>query len=251
VFSYGCHPVIVYGFAWEGISADFVGAARRALRDELGEHVHCQFIQGLAGNVRPRVLADNEAGMFRPSALEDRDKAGRTLAGDVAVCLDREGQPLRPSLAAVSGWIHPQRALERAPSVTFWRDMAGRDDELSRNVGSYWARQMASGKPLAPVLPMEIGMLQIAPGHRIAWFNTEAVAEWLPLLRSWLADSALTCWGYCQEVSTYLPTDVLLSEGGYEVINAPWYDVNGPAPFAAGIEQTVREGFEALAQRLT
>ena len=31
IFSYGCHPVIVYGFAWDGISAGFPGAARAAL----------------------------------------------------------------------------------------------------------------------------------------------------------------------------------------------------------------------------
>ncbi len=43
------------------------------------------------------------------------------------------------------------------------------------------------------------------------------------------------------------PEDALLPEGGYEVINASWYHQLGPAPFAAGIDKTVREGFKALA----
>jgi hypothetical protein len=60
----------------------------------------------------------------------------------------------------------------------------------------------------------------------------------------------LTVWGYSQEVSGYLPTDDLLPEGGYEVINANWYGVHGPAPFAQGVNATVREEFEVLARRL-
>ena len=31
LFNYGCHPVMVYGFAWDGISADFPGVCRNRL----------------------------------------------------------------------------------------------------------------------------------------------------------------------------------------------------------------------------
>jgi neutral ceramidase len=249
LFSYGCHPVIVYGFAWDGISAGYPGAARRALQAQLGDHIHCQFLQGLAGNVRPRVLADAAEGVFRKSTPQDVTSAGQQLASDVVQALRQPPEPVHLALQARAGWVNPRRDLDRVPSLAHWEAMAKQDDELSRNVGRFWARRISSGCPLPSALPMEIGLLQIAAGHRIAWFNTEAVAEWLPLLRSWLDDPALTVWGYCQEVSTYLPTDELLSEGGYEVIQAPWYDAQGPSPFAPGINVTVRHGFEALAQR--
>lgn len=93
-------------------------------------------------------------------------------------------------------------------------------------------------------------MLQLAEGHRVAWLDSETCAEWLPALREWLDDLALGVWGYCQSVSTYLPTDALLTEGGYEVAQANRYHRLGPAPFAPGIDGIVREGFLSLAQRL-
>ncbi len=250
LFSYGCHPVIAYSFAWDGVSADFPGATRQALRRQLGPHVQGQFIQGLAGDVRPRALADTTTRAFRKSSPEDLQRVSDELARDVIAALGSPADPLTLALDAVSDWVHPRRDLERMPSLDFWRAMAEQEDELSRNVGRYWAQVVSSGRPMPSILPMEIGLLQLAPGHRIAWFNGEAVAEWLSLLRGWLDDPHLVAWGYCQEVSTYLPTDALLLEGGYEVINANWYDELGPAPFAAGIDETFRQGFEALAQRL-
>src|SRR5688572_6743357 len=36
VFSYACHPVMVYGFDYRALSADFPGAARAVLKERLG-----------------------------------------------------------------------------------------------------------------------------------------------------------------------------------------------------------------------
>jgi hypothetical protein len=95
---------------------------------------------------------------------------------------------------------------------------------------------------------MEIGLVQIAANCRAGWISAEPVAEWLDHLRAWLDDPGLTAWGYCQSVTTYLPTDALLVEGGYEVVNANWYSVQGPGPFAQGVDALMAQGFRALAQ---
>jgi len=49
VFSFACHPVIVYGYAFAAISPDFPGATRNVLRETLGEKAHVQFVQGSRG----------------------------------------------------------------------------------------------------------------------------------------------------------------------------------------------------------
>ncbi len=250
VFNYGCHPVIVYGFAWDAISADYPGACRRYLRQELGADVHCQFIQGLAGDVRPRVLADLEEGRFRKSRPEDLERVGRQLADDVLAALADEGEQLLLRVAAVAGRFMARRDPARIPPLAHWQEMAGSDDELTRNVGRYWVKRLREGPPPIRAMPMRCGLVQLAADRRVAWLAGEAVAEWKDHLRHWLGDDQLTVWGYCQEVPTYLPTDELLPEGGYEVDRSNLYSVDGPGPFAAGLNEAVRRRFLAMARQL-
>ena len=82
LFSHGCHPVMVYGCSWQGISADWPGVCRGHLAQHLDGDVHAQFIQGLAGNVRPRQLADLAAGTFRVSEPDAYRATGRQIAED-------------------------------------------------------------------------------------------------------------------------------------------------------------------------
>ena len=54
LWSYACHPV---GFpARTRVSADFPGVVRRALRDAHGAELPVLFLQGFAGDVRPREI---------------------------------------------------------------------------------------------------------------------------------------------------------------------------------------------------
>ena len=92
IFSYACHPVLAYGFNFSAISADFPGIARNVLREKLGENVHAQFVQGLAGDVRPRIVADVKNNRFRAPTPSDLQKAGTDLANDVLSALQSEGE---------------------------------------------------------------------------------------------------------------------------------------------------------------
>ena len=246
VFNTGCHPVIVYGYAWQDISADYPGACRHSLKERFGDEVHCQFFQGLAGNVRPRILADNTSGVFRKSNAGDHIVAGHKLSEDVASALSKQGETLDLRLISQTGWVPAKRDPGKVLPLQVWQTMAQSDDELTRNVGQYWAQRMEKGLPLAKVSPMEVGILRLSEKHAVAWLSAEAVAEWLPLIRACNPSLNTTVWGYCQFVPTYLPTDVLLAQGGYEVINANMYEVNGPGPFASGLDQAFTQMFRNL-----
>ena len=248
VFSVGCHPVIVYGYAWQAISADYPGACRRALKQRLGGKIHCQFFQGLAGNVRPRILADHTSGVFRKSNADDHINAGQKLAEDILSSISVSGEILDLQLQSRAGWVSARRDPSKVNPLQAWQDMAKSDDELTRNVGQYWADRMEQDLSLAQVSPMEVGILRLSQKHAIAWISAEAVAEWMPLIRSINPKLNFIVWGYCQFVPTYLPTDALLAEGGYEVINANMYEVNGPGPFAQGLEEDFIQVFRDLMQ---
>ena len=252
VFSYGCHPVLVYGYAYDGISADWPGVCRDRLQVALGPKVQTQFIQGLAGNVRPRQVADLAQGIFRkPTTAEDHVATGSELAEDVMSALRENGEVLALELAAVSGWALAPRDLTKVMPLEYWQELAARDDELSRNVGAYWTDRITPAWLPVPVVPWSIGLMRLAPGHRIAWMSGEPLAEWLGHLREWLQDDRLVGWGYCQDGRCYMPTDEIIPEGGYEVGPSNTYNKSGPAPFAVGINQAAREAFLALDDRLS
>src|SRR5439155_13473320 len=92
IFSYAYHPVIAYGFNFSAISADFPGVARNEVRKALGEKAHAQFVQGFAGNVRPRILADLENTRFRTSKPEDLQRAGKDLADAILAAMKSRGE---------------------------------------------------------------------------------------------------------------------------------------------------------------
>ena len=248
-FSYGCHPVIVYGYAWDAISADFPGACRRALQDALGESVQTQFVQGLAGNVRPRLLANLTQGRFEKGTTASPLAVGQSLAEDVLAALASEGQTLALDVRIASTWIVLERDQQMWPQA-HWRELAERESEMERELGRYWLRRYTEGPPPVRAVPWEVGLLQLASHRRIAFFSGEALAEWLPLLRDWLSDRELIAWGYCQDGRCYMPTDAQLDEGGYEVVQSNAYNKSGPGPFVRGIDEKVRRAYLRLAEKL-
>ena len=248
-FSYGCHPVIVYGYAWDGISADFPGVCRRVLQEALGQQVQAQFVQGLAGNVRPRLLANVQQGVFEKGTAESVVAVGRELAGDVLAALETEGDELALDVRVRSTWVMVERDQQVWP-LAHWQNLCDSADEMQRALGQYWRRRLQEGPPPVRAVPWEIGLLQLAPAHRITFFSGEALAEWLPLLRRWLADEGLVAWGYCQDGRCYMPTDALLDEGGYEVMQSNVYNKSGPGPFAKGIDNAVRSAVDRLSGSL-
>ena len=250
LFSYGCHAVIVYGYAYDSLSADYPGVCRRQLHAELGQEVHCQFIQGLAGNVRPRTLAAVEENQFRKSSPSDLEHTGGQLAEDVLAALGTPGKALDLEIRAVSGWFQARRDLDQVEPLVYWQAMAARDDELSQNTGRYWADRIGEGKPLAHAVPWQVGLIRLSAERTIAWFAGEAVAEWQAHVREWLQDERLVVWGYCQDLPGYLPTDELIPEGGYEVRQSSTYRKTGPGPLAVGVNAHARARFLALQRQL-
>ncbi|MDP6982187.1 MAG: hypothetical protein QGG05_03770 [Candidatus Latescibacteria bacterium] len=250
LFSHGCHPVMVYGFSWQGISADWPGVCRGHLAQHLDGDVHAQFIQGLAGNVRPRQLADLAAGTFRVSEPDDYRETGRQIAEDAMATLDDEGEVLDLDLASVSDFAMAPKNHSRLPDLSHWESLARGENELEQNLGEYWRDRLGAGIPPVKFLPWNVGLIRLAQGHQIAWLANEVLAEWLPLLREWLQDPKLIAWGYCQDGRNYMPTDELISEGGYEVDRANTYSKNGPGPVAMGINEAVQRTYLAMAKRL-
>ncbi len=241
VFSHGCHPVIVYGYALDAISGEYPAFCRKALRAELGEEVHCQFIQGAAGNVRPRILADLETKRFRKAQPGDAEAVGQDLARDVLLALENEGEGLELDLKVATGSFLLHR--REGPDASHWESELESQEELKKQRAAYWLAHPVQ----ALATPWSMGLLQLTHEHWIAFCGGEVVAEWVELLKNYLDKPSLVVWGYCNDCETYLPTDALLEEGGYEVAGCAPNTRTGPGVFKPGIDEALRERVQSLA----
>jgi neutral ceramidase len=240
VFSYGCHPVIVYGYAGSAISADYPGEARRVLRRELGAQAHLQFVQGLAGNVRPRTVADVKGNRFRPPTPQDLQNAGNELAQDVLRALKLPGKTLRLELAAQ--FDRPLLRRDKPPPrATYERLLASAKSTPQQRVARYWLERYDNGFGFAKADPWPMGLIRLTQNQWVLYLAGEPCVEWEPLVSKWLAPRDVVLWGYSQEMNTYLPTDELLPEGGYEVLDSNRARASSPAPFAPGINEGMRK----------
>jgi hypothetical protein len=225
--------------------------------------VHTQFIQGLAGNVRPRVVADFAAGRFRTPTSEDPLGAGRELSANITGLLGADGEPVELNLRAAAGWFLAPKDLSRVPPIEHWESLSAdsaadplrsgsksSEDELTSSLVGYWTSRLRSGIPPARAVSIGIGLMQIAEGHRIAWISGEVLAEWMGHLRNWMNDPKLMVWGYCQDGRGYLPTDEILHEGGYEVDRSNNYSKTGPGRFAKGVNDSAHRSFDILARQI-
>jgi hypothetical protein len=243
VFSYACHPVIVYGFAFADISADFPGQARKQLRATLGQNTHVQFVQGFAGNVRPRVVADLEKHQFRASKPEDLVSAGNELASDVLKALRQPGEPLRLHFAGSAD--HPFLPRDNPPPRELYQQMHSHAEATTnlfhRGVSEYWLQRYDAHQGFALGDSWSIGLIRLADNQWIVHSAGEPCVEWRNKIETWLSPLKLVTWGYTQEARSYLPTESLLIEGGYEVLESNQARASTPAPFAPGIEAALKD----------
>jgi neutral ceramidase len=243
VFSYACHPVIVYGYAYAAISADFPGVARTVLREGLGPKTHTQFVQGFAGNVRPRAVADLDKGRFRQSKPEDLQNAGKELARSVMAAMKIPGEKLLLDIAGAAD--RPFLPRDKPPPREFYEKMRAealaKTNKFHLAVSDYWLKRYDAGQGFARGDAWPLGLIRLAENQWVVHSGGEPCVEWRAKMSQWLAPCKIVTWGYSQEGRAYLPTEAMLPEGGYEVLESNQARANTPAPFAPGIEAAVRE----------
>lgn len=250
LFSCGCHPVLVYGYAWNSISPDYPGRTRALLSERLKENTHCQFLQSLAGNVRPRAVADLQKGIFRKSVPEDVENTARELTGDIHAALKEGGEELDLSLAVAHRIISAPKDPETIPGEDFWQNRIKGDSDPDRISGKVWYEKIRRGEHLSKIIPWPIGLIRLGVSHHLAFIAGEAVAEWKDHVQGCLSLDGLHVLGYCQETEGYLPVDEILDQGGYEEARSIMWHRHGPARFAKGLNAAVKTGFTVLKQEI-
>lgn len=246
VFSYACHPVLAYGFNFSAISADFPGVARNVLREKLGKNVHAQFVQGLAGDVRPRIVADLKNNRFRAPTPADLQKAGTDLAKDILTALKSQGETLALNFAAAADRPFLPRA-QPPPRETYEKmraEAVAKTNKFLTAVSDYWLSCYDSGFGFAKGDAWPAGLIRLSDNQWVCYFAGEPCVEWREKISQWLPGKKIVPFGYCQEGLSYLPTEEMLPRGGYEVLESNRARRSTPAQHAPGIEEAVRESLQ-------
>ena len=247
IFSYACHPVIVYGYAYSAISADFPGATRKVLRERLGSGIHAQFVQGFAGDIRPRVVADLEQGRFRASKPADLQQVGNDLADAILAALKSPGEPLAMNFAAAAD--RPFLPRGEPPPREYYDKMRtnalATTNEFLLSVSDYWLKRYDSGQGFARGDAWSLGLIRLAENQWIVHSAGEPVIEWRAKIAQWLAPLNIVPFGYSQEAKSYLPIEAQLPQGGYEVLDSNRARASTPAPYTNGIESAIRDSLLA------
>jgi neutral ceramidase len=243
IFSCACHPVLAYGFNFSALSADFPGVARNVLREKLGEKVHAQFVQGLAGDARPRIVADLKNNRFRAPTPDDLKKTGTDLANAVLSALKNNGEILSLNIAGAGD--RPFLPRDKPPEREVYEKMraegTAKTNKFFTAVSEYWLSCYDSGYGFAKGDAWPVGLIRLADNQWICYFAGEPCIEWRAKISQWLPGKNFVPWGYCQEGLSYLPTAEMLPEGGYEVADSNRARISTPAQHASGINESVRE----------
>jgi len=226
VWNYACHPVFFPNR--DQVSAEFPGVVRNSLRDDYGRGLPVVYLQGFAGNVRPRAIlpAHGVRGWLRN--LTNRHYWKHFTL--------EEWTTWATSLAAVTT-AAAENARRAAPIAV----------ALQRSRHSETCAWMLAAGAVAGGRPFSIQHVRFAEAVHLIAVSAEPMVEYIDVLRQIFPNGAIIAVGCIDEVVGYLPTRAMLSEGGYEVEDfRRAFDID--ARFETAVEARFVERLKSFAQ---
>jgi neutral ceramidase len=193
IWNYCCHPV--GSFPNNNLSADYPGAVRILLRKTYGEQLPVLFLQGFAGDIRPRYSERQGLNTIFEHFL---------LAPKFGAFTENEWKQWTNTLSS---------AVVKATRST-------KLDVIPRG-GDIWSKQIKI--PLAHFLvgapdnrSVSFHCMALGPRLRLIGISAEPVVEYILLTKD-LCKGIIIPVGYVNDVFGYLPTENMIGSGGYEV----------------------------------
>lgn len=199
-FGYACHPTVLDTTLWSG---DYPGFAQLEL-----ERAHpgatAMFFQGAGADQNP---------MPRRTIPLAR-QYGRTLAAAVERVLEEPMQELRPELKT----IYQEISLGINPSPTHAELTYYIDSIVPDGYQKRWAKRLLSRMEAGEAFPDRYPFpIQVWKLGDLAIFSIggETVSGYALQLKQIFGHQSFVM-GYCNDVVSYIPTALILHEGGYE-----------------------------------
>jgi hypothetical protein len=226
--SYAIHPMSHYGKG--EVSADFVGAARRARQKGLPDVVQI-YASGCSGNVT--------AGKYNDGAPERRaELAGRLEAAMAAAWKDTRREPLERASLRLQPLRFKAREDDGFTEADLKKRLADHEHPFGQclaAMGLSWRKRLASDEPIAlPTLDLGPALLSIAPG--------ETYVEYQLLAESLRPDKFVMTLGYGDAATGYIPTASQIAEHDGNLRDWCWVDPSAEAVLTQGLKAGLKAG---------
>jgi len=222
LFGYACHNTTVGGDGYQ-IHGDYAGFAQLDLEKAL-PGTTAMFLQ-LCG-------ADQDP--YPRKKLEYAVQHGKTLADAVERVLAGTLRPVHPAIRTAFEVIrldfaHQDRAV-------FEQELKGTDRFRKRRAEAVLAA-LDAGRPVWQV-PVPVQAVGFGDNLVMLGLGGEVVVDYSLRLKHEYPHTNLIVAAYSNDVSCYIPSHRMLSEGGYEVIASMVYYAQ-PGPLAENVEETL------------
>ena len=230
VFGYACHNTTM-GF--DMYCGDYAGFAQLYLEDHHPGAV-ALFHLGCGGDQNP----------LPRRKLEICEKYGRMLGVAVEKVMDSDMTPIAGGLVAKFEQIDLPFA-----SVPTKADLEAKQKSSSKyeqSLATKLLEKVGRGEELPATYPYPIQVWKL--GNQISWvaLGGEITVEYSLRVKEQLGQGKTWVTGYANDVMSYIPSERILAEGGYEGESSQVY-YQKPSKWAPGIEKRIVDGVGKLA----
>ncbi len=227
VFSYACHNTTLSGYE---VCGDYSGFAQTAL-EQNNPAMTALFITGCAGDSNPS-----------PRRKVEYARAhGKELAGSVEHVMKQPMQPVESCSQALFDWA--LLPLTPVPSRAEIKERCSHTNVYERICAQQLMEQLDSGRGIAPAYPLPLQIFRLGKGRNaftLLALGGEVVVDYALRIKRKYGKEGILVAGYANDAPSYIPSERVLKEGGYEGGGAMrYFGVHGP--WAPGVETRVME----------
>lgn len=233
LFGYACHCTTM---GHQKFSGDYAGYAQSFIEQAYPGAV-AMFINGCSGDQNP----------YPRRKLEYAEAHGRTLALAVESALETAPRMLKGRIQA--GMEEIPLKFERVPTRAELEDLAKSSDKLDASLAARLLGHLDAGETLPATYPYPVQLLRLGSDLTLVALGGEVVVDYSLRLQKEIRDPIVWVAGYSNDVMTYIPSQRVWEEGGYEGGDAMKY-TSFPSRWASGVEDTIVSAVHRLRRRL-
>ena len=232
IFGYACHNTVLSFYQFCG---DYAGFAQLYL-EERHPGATALFFSGCGADQNP----------LPRRKVELAEQYGRMLAVSVDAVLASDLSPVSGAVRA--GFREIELGFSAIPTRDELARTAESSDRFQRTRAKLFLKDLDAGKPISPTYPYPVQVWKLG-NNGVTWIalGGEVVVDYSLRLKKELGIGKTWVAGYANDVMAYIPSERVLTEGGYEGDTSMIVYMQ-PSKWKAGLEDRIVQAVHELSQ---